>query len=339
MNSIDKVRSMINEWKAQGIGKTDLMCNIGEAEIGYPYGWGATGQKCTVANREARMKNSKIAEGDKNLLRKRCQVLNGSKASCNGCKYYPDGECTALRDCIAFVNHLLDEAGIPHYGAGCSTMWNHAGNWEAKGKLADIPDAPCLVFQWYPGNEQKMQHIGFYDGKGSVYHCSVEVKKQPLSAYPWSHWGMPYGMSGDAPVVTHKTIRKGSSGPDVVLCQEDLIALGYDLSPYGADGKFGAKTETAVKTFQTSQGLAADGIVGRGTWAALDKAAGGGTDPEPKQTLWTVTIENVTRETLEKLCDAAPVGPVCSVTIRHVDEATAELLCTAYGGTKAAEIS
>lgn len=339
MNSISKVDALIAEWKAQGIGKTDLMSNIGEAMIGFPYGWGATGQKCTVANREARMKSGKISEGDKNLLRKRCQVLNGSKASCDGCKYHPNGECTALRDCIAFANYLMDEAGIPHYGAGCSTMWNHAGNWQAKGKLADMPDTPCFVFQWYPGNDKKMQHIGYYDGKGNVYHCSVEVKKQPLSAYPWSHWGLPYGMGGDVPVITHKTIRKGSSGPDVVLCQEDLIQLGYDLNPYGADGKFGTKTETAVKAFQSSQGLKADGIVGRGTWAALDKAAGGGTDPEPKQTLWTVTLQDVTRETLQKLCDVVPAGPICTITVRHMDEATAELLCTAYDGVKTAEIS
>lgn len=297
MNSAEKVASDIAEWKAQGIGKTDLMSNIGEDEIGWPYCWGATGQNCTVANREQKMKSSKISEGDKNLIKKRCQVLNGSASSCNGCKYYPGGKCTKMRDCIAFVNHLLDEAGIPHYGAGCSTMWNHEANWQAKGKLKDMPDSPCLVFQQYPGNEKKMQHIGYYDGKGNVYHCSVEVKKQKLGEYPWSHWGLPYGMGGDVPVI-HKTVKRGSTGPDVVLCQEDLIYLGYDLSPYGADGKFGAKTEAAVKAFQTSVGLPADGICGKKTWAALDEAVKPGPEPgpTPTPTLYTVTIPHMTAE-------------------------------------------
>ena len=116
-----------------------------------------------------------------------------------------------------------------------------------------------------------MQHIGFYTGDGYVIHCSVKVKKEKLSAYPWTNYGIPKGMGGDVPV-THKTIKKGSTGPDVVLCQQDLIFLGYDLGPKGADGIFGTKTDAAVRAFQGSKGLKQDGIVGKDTWAALDAA-------------------------------------------------------------------
>ena len=98
---------------------------------------------------------------------------------------------------------------------------------------------------------------------------------------------------------THSTIRRGSSGPDVVECQQDLIKLGYDLSPYGADGKFGAKTEAAVKSFQsthvdpnTGNKLKVDGIVGPASWAALDAAVG----PEPGKKLYTVTINHLTND-------------------------------------------
>ena len=41
------------------------------------------------------------------------------------------------------------------------------------------------------------------------------------------------------------------------------------------DGKFGPLTEEAVKEFQTSHGLVADGIVGAKTWAALKSAEDG----------------------------------------------------------------
>jgi peptidoglycan hydrolase-like protein with peptidoglycan-binding domain len=42
------------------------------------------------------------------------------------------------------------------------------------------------------------------------------------------------------------------------------------MPKYGADGKFGAETETALKAFQKDSGLTADGICGKATWDALD---------------------------------------------------------------------
>lgn len=38
------------------------------------------------------------------------------------------------------------------------------------------------------------------------------------------------------------------------------------------DGKFGSKTEQAVKEFQRAYGLTVDGVVGPATWDALEKA-------------------------------------------------------------------
>ena len=71
---------------------------------------------------------------------------------------------------------------------------------------------------------------------------------------------------------TKPTLRKGASGPTVTECQEDLLKLGYDLSPYGADGKYGNTTIRELKKLQTASGLTADGICGPMTWTALDAA-------------------------------------------------------------------
>jgi murein L,D-transpeptidase YcbB/YkuD len=49
--------------------------------------------------------------------------------------------------------------------------------------------------------------------------------------------------------------------------QTALKNAGYD--PGVIDGKIGAKTKTAVKDFQTANGLKADGKVGARTWAKL----------------------------------------------------------------------
>ena len=62
------------------------------------------------------------------------------------------------------------------------------------------------------------------------------------------------------------TLKKGSKGEDVKTLQKALIKFGYNVT---ADGDFGAKTETAVKAFQKSKGLLADGIVGNKTWQLL----------------------------------------------------------------------
>jgi len=62
------------------------------------------------------------------------------------------------------------------------------------------------------------------------------------------------------------TIKKGSTGPDVTLCQERLNVHGY---PCTVDGIFGSGTESTVITFQRNGGLVADGIVGQMTWDAL----------------------------------------------------------------------
>lgn len=65
------------------------------------------------------------------------------------------------------------------------------------------------------------------------------------------------------------TCRKGAKGGLTRLIQQRLIALGFSCGKYGADGSFGAATESAVRAFQRSRGLTADGIVGKNTWAAL----------------------------------------------------------------------
>lgn len=58
----------------------------------------------------------------------------------------------------------------------------------------------------------------------------------------------------------------GNRGVDVLAIQYLLQARGQSLT---ADGAFGSGTATAVKNFQSSRGLTADGIVGPNTWGAL----------------------------------------------------------------------
>jgi len=67
-------------------------------------------------------------------------------------------------------------------------------------------------------------------------------------------------------IASAASIRVGDQGSDVAEIQGQLASLGYDVV---ADGDFGPGTAAAVKSFQASQGLDADGLVGASTYMAL----------------------------------------------------------------------
>ena len=65
----------------------------------------------------------------------------------------------------------------------------------------------------------------------------------------------------------YPTLRKGARGNITKLLQEKLVSLGYNTN--GIDGIFGSGTEKAITSFQKSNGLVVDGIVGQNTWRKL----------------------------------------------------------------------
>jgi peptidoglycan hydrolase-like protein with peptidoglycan-binding domain len=70
-----------------------------------------------------------------------------------------------------------------------------------------------------------------------------------------------------APGGSGPTLKQGQSGAPVAALQNRLNQLGFNAG--AADGQFGPKTTAAVKAFQSSKGLVADGIVGPKTWNQL----------------------------------------------------------------------
>ena len=68
---------------------------------------------------------------------------------------------------------------------------------------------------------------------------------------------------------TNMAVRLGDYGKAVEEVQKDLIKLGYDLSPWGADGSFGPATEKVVIKFQKENDLLVDGIAGPQTKTKL----------------------------------------------------------------------
>ena len=82
----------------------------------------------------------------------------------------------------------------------------------------------------------------------------------------WLTGGAPAPAPGASAGDARPTLRRGAKGEAVSDLQQALTNRGFGVL---ADGDFGQNTENAVKAFQTSQGLQADGVVGSGTWKAL----------------------------------------------------------------------
>ncbi|MFP5368405.1 MAG: RICIN domain-containing protein, partial [Actinomycetes bacterium] len=102
-------------------------------------------------------------------------------------------------------------------------------------------------------------------------------------SWAYDHCGDSAPPAGANPVDDQDTchsqlLRQGSGGGCVGHLQNHLNDYGYGLV---VDNDFGPATDNAVRSFQSSRGLDADGVVGPATWDALHS---GGDAPAPAPT-------------------------------------------------------
>jgi N-acetylmuramoyl-L-alanine amidase len=86
--------------------------------------------------------------------------------------------------------------------------------------------------------------------------------------------GIAYGALGD------RLLGRGSKGPEVIELQKGLAQLGYAVGT--ADGKYGSKTESAIRSFQKERGLRVDGLAGTQTIKELKRLIGQSTNTAGK---------------------------------------------------------
>ena len=306
MKSADYVAQQIETWKKDKKPLMWICWQVALLCIGWAYVYAALGQYCTVANRKSFYKSH---GADHSTIKTKCQVIRDEdpKPSCSGCKWYPGGQKTRIFDCRGFIYWILYiVCGFKLSGGGCTSQWNTAKNWAAKGTIDSIPmDEMVCVFQYNP-SKKNMKHTGFaYNGE--TVECQVGVQHKKLDGR-WTHWALPacfadgYTMPAEKPKedkpkedkVNKPTLRKGASGSSVKELQNLLIEKGYSCGAKGTDGKFGDSTLAAVKAFQKANGLKVDGVVGSATWSALLKAA-----PDAKK--YTVTITGLSSAEAEDL--------------------------------------
>lgn len=106
-------------------------------------------------------------------------------------------------------------------------------------------------------------------GSGSKETATAAPVATPAPAKSSSSLPNEGGLFGN----NYATIRPGDKGTRVTVLQTCLIKLKYLDGK--ADGKFGQKTEKAVKAFQKAYGLKADGLAGKKTLTKLEAAVTG----------------------------------------------------------------
>ena len=86
--------------------------------------------------------------------------------------------------------------------------------------------------------------------------------------------GIAYAALGD------RSLGRGSTGQDVNELQSKLAQLGYAVGPI--DGKFGPKTEAALRDFQSDRGLRVEGLAGTQTITELRRLTSQSTNASGK---------------------------------------------------------
>ncbi len=110
---------------------------------------------------------------------------------------------------------------------------------------------------------------GVFNGKKAAAP-PVTTPPPPRTVTVTTPTSTPTAPATEAP---SQTLSPGATGDQVKTLQRALTALGF--SPGKADGDYGPSTQTAVEKFQAAHGLAADGVVGQQTLAALQQALSG----------------------------------------------------------------
>lgn len=144
--------------------------------------------------------------------------------------------------------------------AGCATPgtsnhgWGLAIDFARKDAMGRVVSLDGNSLNWLRNNAPK---YGFWN--------TVESEN-------W-HWcyclgdRLPSGPVPPSPTPSYSTVKLGSQGPDVAKMQTLLRQKGFD--PGNPDGKFGPRTDAALRAFQKAKDLAVDGVCGPVTWGAL----------------------------------------------------------------------
>lgn len=123
--------------------------------------------------------------------------------------------------------------------------------------------------------QSRLMELGYMDSDEPTEHYG-SLTVTAVKAFQRHNGLSADGTTGGAtysllmnPSAKEYVMQSGDSGEDVEAVQQRLFELGYISNKSNITGTFGDKTETAVRDFQTSNKLTADGKVGNKTLQLL----------------------------------------------------------------------
>ncbi|HZK18985.1 MAG TPA: L,D-transpeptidase family protein [Clostridia bacterium] len=181
----------------------------------------------------------------------------------------PKGEVTIVIDAINRKLTVFSD-GEPHKQYPCAVGTNDTptpvGNWAIKRKSSNWGtgfgtrwlglNVPWGIFGIHGTN--KPGSIGTFASHGCIRMFNTHVEE----IYPWVSLDTPVIIIGNPfgnPGCTHRILRNGEKGSDVMEIQRNLRRLGYYDGE--TDGIFGGGTEKAVIQFRKDNNLRHDNCI------------------------------------------------------------------------------
>lgn len=179
--------------------------------------------------------------------------------------------------CAVFISYIFkDSPNLVKKTASCLDMLEW---FEAHNRIVDRPQPGDIVFYKFKTNKRRTNHVGIIISVEDTQHFTTiegntslksddnggAVMERRRTRANVVAFARPQYEDADR---YHPTLRRGAKGETVELLQELLNVNGIQVV---VDGDFGVLTEQAVRSFQESNGLKADGVVGPLTWEKLQK--------------------------------------------------------------------
>ena len=334
-----------------------------EKMVGQPYWYGTVVYKCSESLRSRKANQYPSHYGSSRTARYKQDIAD--KKVCADCVglikgYNWTGGGKGVIESIGTDKTFTSKYG----GNGCpdksaNGMFSYAKSKGcAWGTIDTLPEIPGVALR-------SDGHVGVYVGDGYAVEergFSYGCVRTKVASRKWTHWfQLPFVDYGDATfagggsvkpdtadteyTLGTRTLKNGSRGTDVKTLQEFLLQLGYALPRYGADGKFGAETETALTAFQKKAGVKQDGIYGSETHAALMDAVADDDEGKAETEPGTTDDVNPAAKRVRIVCTSGSVnirtgnGTQYSRITAAKDGATFEWVATAENGWHAVVVN